>query len=419
MGIVSGLFEKRSGPPTNSSVWYQLYDFLLGGGKSATGKNVNEITAMYNTTVFSCIRILSETIASLPIHVYKRLETGGKARAPDHPLFEVLHDIANDEMTSFVFWETLMGHVPLWGNGYAEIERDGAGRVRALWPLMPNNTWLVRNPRDKKLYYQTIIPKTDQQVVLPFDKVLHIPGLGFDGRSGYSVIQMAREAIGMALATEEYGARFFGNGAKPGGVLEHPSSLTQEAQNRLRGSWNEMHQGLDKQHRVAILEEGMTYKQIGIPPEDAQFLETRRFQKHEIAQLFRVPLHMLADLERATFSNIEHQSIEFVTHTIRPWLVRLEKAMLMKLFTPMERKAFFAEFLVDGLLRGDIKTRYEAYQIARQNGIISADEWREMENMNPIEDGSGKIYLANAAMLPVDLLGKQPPSGGGDSNNGG
>lgn len=418
MGFLSGYFEQRAGIPnttlSNPTAWF--YDYLTGGTKgSATGVAVNELTALYNTTVFTCVRILSETIASLPFMVYERLDSGGKARAPNHPLYEILHDIANDEMNSFTFFETIMGHLPVWGNAYAEIERDGAGRVRALWPLMPNNTWVQRSLRDYKLYYFTVIPQTYEQIVLPAEKVLHIPGLGFDGRVGYSVIRMAREAIGLSLATEEFGARFFGNGAKPGGILEHPGSLSQEAQSRLRSSWNEMHSGLDKQHRIAILEEGMKYKSVGIPPEDAQFLQTRQFQKHEIAQLYRIPPHMLADLERSTHNNIEHQSIEFVTHTIRPWLVRIEKSIQMKLFTPQERKVFFAEFLVDGILRGDILTRYQAYQIARQNGIINADEWRAMENMNPIPDGSGQVYLANAAMAPVNSLESQPP-GGGDSN---
>lgn len=411
------MLEKRSGEPTtlqNPAQWF--YDFLTGGGKSATGVSVNEHTAMYNATVFACVRIISETIASLPLHVYKRLvDTGGKVRAPDHPLYSVLHDIANDEMSAFTFWETIMGHVPLWGNGYAEIERDGAGRVIGLWPLLPHNTMMIRSQRDGQLYYQTIIPKTNEQVMLPAYRVLHIPGLAFDGLTGYSVIRMAREAVGLAMATEEYGARFFGNGARPGGVLEHPGKPSENARTNLRTSWNEMHGGLSNQHRIALLEEGITYKQIGIPPEDAQFLQTRKYQKHEIAQIFRIPPHMLAELERSTHNNIEQQSIEFVTHTIRPWLVRIEKAMLMKLFTPSERKAFFAEFNVDGLLRGDIFSRYQALQIARQNGIINADEWRQMENMNPQPDGQGQIYLANSAMKPVDMLGKaQQQVKGGD-----
>lgn len=220
-------------------------------------------------------------------------------------------------------------------------------------------------------------------------------------------MRLAREAIGMALATEEYGARFFGNGAKPGGVLEHPGKLSKEAQDRLRTSWNEMHQGLSKQHRIAILEEGMSYKQIGIPPEDAQFLETRKFQLNEIARIFRIPPHLVGDLERATFSNVEQQSIDFVVHTIRPWLVRWEQAIKLKLFTPTERRRFFAEFVADGLLRGDIKSRYEAYAIGRQNGWLSADDIRELENMNPLPDDTGKVYLVPLNMVPADKVYEQ------------
>ncbi|SDY69274.1 phage portal protein [Thermoactinomyces sp. DSM 45892] len=399
--IFSKMFDKRSSTNTFSSL-ASFSDFVKGS--STTGMSVTEMNALQNATVFACVRILSESIASLPLHIYKRLPEGGKERATDHPLYSILHSIPNEEMTAFTLWETLMGHVLLWGNAYAEIERNKAGRVVALYPLLPSITHMKRDKQTKQIYYRTVNPQTSEPIILPASKVLHISGLGFDGRRGYSVIGLARESIGLAMATEEYGSRFFGNGAKPGGVLEHPGQLSQPAVDKLRDSWNEMHQGLDKQHRVAILEEGMTYKQIGIPPEDAQFLQTRKYQKHEIAALYRVPMHMLQVLEDATFSNVEHMGIEFVTHTLRPWLVRFEQAIFMKLLTPTERKSYFVEFLVDGLLRGDIKTRYEAYQVGRQNGWLSANDIRGLENMNPIEGGD--VYLANAALMTVTQLGK-------------
>lgn len=401
--FISKLFEKRSTSGlSNPSQWF--VDWLSGGKPSLSGVTVNETTALNNTAVFACVRILAETVASLPVITYKKLSNGGKERATKHPLYKILHDEPNTEMSAFTFYETLMGHLVTWGNAYAEIEWDDMGRVTGLWPLSPSQTWIER-AADGAIWYHTIRPRTNELVTLPAWRVLHVPGLGFDGIQGYSVIKMNREAIGLAIATEKYGASFFGNGARPGGVLEHPGKLSQEAQDRLRGSWNEMHQGLEKQHRVAILEEGLAYKQIGLPPEDSQFLETRKFQVTEIARMFRVPPHMLADLERATFSNIEHQSIEFVVHTIRPWLVRWEQEIRRKLLSQLEKRSFFVEFLVDGLLRGDIKSRSEALQIQRQNGIINADEWREIENMNPQEGEQGKKYLVNSAMIAVDQIG--------------
>lgn len=400
MGIFSAMFQNSTTSASTPSQW--LVD-MFGGGATATGIKVNEQTALQSTTVFACARILAESIASLPLPVYKRLNGKGKARAPDHSLYSVLDEIANEEMTSFSLREAMQGHLALWGNAYAEIEYDRGGRVRGLWPLLPDRTWPERNKESNKLQYKTLLP-SGMAAILPAERVLHIPGFGFDGLVGYNPIHMFRETIGMALAVEEYGSRFFGNGAKPGGVLEHPGKLSEDAQSRLRGSWNEMHQGLSKQHRIAILEEGLSYKQIGIPPEDAQFLETRKFQTAEIARIYRVPLHMLQDLEKATNNNIEHQSIEFVIHTLRPWLVRWEKSIKLKLLTSSERRRFFAEHLVDGLLRGDTKNRYDAYAVARQNGWLSANDIREMENQNPVPGGD--IYMVNGNMIPIDQASK-------------
>jgi HK97 family phage portal protein len=404
MGIISNLRENRSGL-SKPSRW--LVDALTGGSQSHTGKNVTQNTAMSLTAVYACVRILSETVASLPLPVYKRLQPRGKERAPDLYLYSVLHDMANEEMTSFTYRETAMNHLLLWGNSYSYIERDGGGRVRGLWPLLPDVTWPER--RGGKLIYHTSLPN-GQQKVLDESLVLHVPGMGYDGLVGYNPLQLAREAIGMGLAAEEYGARFFGNGAKPGGVLEHPNNLGDPGHKRLKKDWEDMHQGLSKSHRVAILEEGMTYKQIGVPPEEAQFLETRKFQVTEIARFFRVPPHMLADLERATFSNIEQQSIDFVTHSIRPWLVRWEQAINTKLLGREGSKRYFAEFVVEGLLRGDTKSRYDAYAVARQNGWMSANDIRELENQNPIDNGD--MYLVPLNMVPAVSVGSmdEPPA---------
>jgi len=374
-------------------------DLAVAGRSTATGVSVTEKTALQSVAVFACVRILSETLASIPLPVYRRITTRSKRRAYEHPLYSLLHDVPNPEMTSFNFREALMSHLVLWGNAYAEIDWNmDKGRPRAFWPLLPNKM-RVKRERDG-LYYYYRLPN-GQEIILPAIKVFHIPGLGFDGVMGYSPIHMAREAIGLSLATEEFGARFFGNGAKPGGVLEHPGKLGLPAQENLRKSWNEMHQGLSNQHRIAILEEGMKYQQVGIPPDDAQFLETRKFQRSEIASFFHIPPHMIGDLEHATFSNIEHQGIEFVVYTMRPWFVRWEQVISKKLLFPDERKDYFAEFLVEGLLRGDVESRYKAYSVGRQWGWLSANDVRELENMDPLPDEQGNIYYVPVNMLPA------------------
>lgn len=407
-GILARAFDTRATAGQGFHVSQQPPGWVetLGGWSTAVGKRVSPDVALQATAVYACVRILSETIASLPLPVYQRLPGGGKARARDHYLYSVLHDRPNAEMSSFEFRETLMGHVALWGNGYAEKVLDNAGRVRALWPLRPDRMRVKREEGELVYYYR--LGKPDDQgrtgVKLPAYKVWHIRGLGFDGINGYSPIGIAKQAVGLTLATEEFGARFFGNGARPGTVLEHPGKLTEDAHNRLRSSWEETHQGLENAHRTAILEEGMKVSEIGMPPEEAQFLQTRKFQISEIARLYRVPPHMLADLDRATFSNIEHQSIEFVIHTIRPWLVRWEQGINGDILTEADREKYFAEFLVEGLLRGDIGSRYAAYAMGRQNGWLSANDVRRLENMNPIEDGD--VYLIPLNMIPAGQAGE-------------
>lgn len=404
--------------------WWSLF----APTPATSGQNVNERNALQLATVYACIRIIAETIASLPVSVYKPgAKPGAKDSLRDHPLYKVVHDEANDEMTSFSFWETVIGHYLSWGNAYAEIERDGAGRVVALWPISPDSVTVDR--KGGRIVYRVNPTKEDSlrpEIILPADKVLHFHGLGFDGLVGYSPIQMQRELLGFSRATEVYGSTFFGNGAKPGGVLETEQVLKDEkVRDRLREGWQDIHGGAGKAHRVAVLEAGMKYKPISLPPNDAQFLETRRWNKEEIAQIFRVPLHLLGDLQRATFSNIEHQSIEFVVHTIRPYLVRMEQELRRKLLTPSEKKSgMYVEWNVDGLLRGDAKSRNESLQIQRQNGVINANEWRSYENLNPIEGPEGEDYLVNGAMVPVKSLDAviqvklNPPAPKGGENNG-
>lgn len=353
------------------------------GIETTAGVSVSETTSLQCSAVYACVRVLSETVASLPLITYRRLENGGKERATDHALYDVLHNQPNALMSSFEWRETMMAHLLLWGNAYSRIVDDASGRILELYPMRPDRVQ-VSQAAGSLLY--TYTPTSGETLVLPEDKVLHIRGLSTDGILGISPIAQARQAIGLAMATEEFGARFFGNGARPGGVLEHPGTLTDEAMARLQMSWEQSHNGNVNAHKVAILEEGMKYAPVGIPPEDAQFLETRKFQIEEIARIFRVPVHLIGDLDRATFSNIEQQSLEYVIYSVRPWLVRWEQAIQRSLMLSGERKTYFVEFLVDGLLRGDIMSRYQAYATAIQNGWMSRNEVRQLENLNPAEE---------------------------------
>ena len=405
MGIFSGLFKSRD-KPQNSTAG-SAYTFFMGG--STAGKYVNERSAMQMTAVYSCVRILAEAVAGLPLHLYKYTESGGKEKAIDHPLYLLLHDEPNPEMSSFVFRETLMTHLLLWGNAYAQIIRNGKNEVIALYPLMPNKMSVDRDERGQLYYtYQRSNEEAPtmkgSSVILKPSEVLHIPGLGFDGLVGYSPIAMAKNAIGMAIACEEYGAKFFANGAQPGGVLEHPGTIKDPQ--RVRESWQSTFGGSGNANRIAVLEEGMKYTPIAISPEQAQFLETRKFQINEIARIFRVPPHMVGDLEKSSFSNIEQQSLEFVKYTLEPWLVRWEQSLARALFSIDEKTELFVKFNVEGLLRGDYKSRMEGYATARQNGWMSANDIRELENMERIpEEKGGDLYLVNGNMLPLGMAG--------------
>ena len=405
MGIFSGLFRSRD-KPTDSTVGSR-YAFYMGG--SSSGKVVTERSAMQMTAVYACVRILSEAIAGLPLHMYRYKEDGGKEKALDHPLYLLLHDEPNPEMSSFVFRETLMTHLLLWGNAYAQIIRNGKGEVVALYPLMPNKMTVSRDETGQ-LYYtyqksQEELPKDNTYTVTlhPSD-VLHIPGLGFDGLVGYSPIAMAKNAIGLAIATEEYGSKFFANGAAPSGVLEHPGTIKDPQ--RVRESWMSQFGGSANSNKIAVLEEGLKYTPISISPEQAQFLETRKFQINEIARIFRVPPHMVGDLEKSSFSNIEQQSLEFVKYTLDPWVVRWEQSIQRTLLSSEEKKTYFVKFNVEGLLRGDYQSRMSGYATARQNGWMSANDIRELENLDriPTEDG-GDLYLVNGNMLPLNKAG--------------
>ena len=413
MGIFSGLFRSRDKPQDRTAG--SGYAFYFGG--TTSGKAVTERSAMQMTAVYSCVRILAEAVAGLPLHLYRYKEDGGKEKAIDHPLYLLLHDEPNPEMSSFVFRETLMTHLLLWGNAYAQIIRNGRGEVMALYPLMPDRMAVDRDDKGQ-LYYEYTTSADDAPIskgsivrLKPSD-VLHIPGLGFDGLVGYSPIAMAKNAIGLAIATEEYGSKFFANGAQPSGVLEHPGTIKDPQ--RVRDSWMSQFGGSANSNKIAVLEEGLKYTPISISPEQAQFLETRKFQINEIARIFRVPPHMVGDLEKSSFSNIEQQSLEFVKYTLEPWLVRWEQSIQRILFSADEKKRYFVRFNVEGLLRGDYASRMNGYAVGRQNGWMSANDIRELENLDriPAEEG-GDLYLINGNMTKLKDAGIFAASGAG------
>lgn len=383
------------------------YRFFLG--RSTSGKVVTERSSMQIAAVYACIRVLAEAVACLPLHMYRYRDNGSKEKAVDNPLYFLLHDEPNQEMTSFVFRETLMTHLLLFGNFYCQILRNGKGEIIGLYPLMPSRMEVDRDERGRIIYkyqHQTDEAGTmkNEMVELTSYDVMHIPGLGFDGLVGYSPIAMAKNAIGMTMACEEYGASFFANGAQPGGVLEHPGVVKDP--DKLRESWNNTFGGTRNAHKIAVLEEGMKYQPISISPNEAQFLETRKFQIDEIARIFRVPPHMIGDLEKSSFNNIEHQSLEFVMYVLQPWLSRIETSLNRSLLSPEEKKKYFFNFRVDGLLRGNYQSRMQGYATGINNGFMCANDIRRLENMDliPDEDG-GNIFMVNGSMTPLSMCG--------------
>ena len=352
----------------------------FGASPVTAGVSVSPNSALTFTAVYAAVRVLAESVASLPLKVYRSVPSG-KEVFTDHPAYAVLHDAPNELMTSFQFREVLQSHLCTWGNAYSEIVWGRESSPAALWPLRPDRV-VPRIDERRNLEYE-ITDDKGMRTVLQARDVLHIKGLGFDGLVGYSPIRMMREAIGIGLAAEKYGAAFYGNSAVPSSAFIHPGKLSDKAVDNLRTSWEAMHRGPTNAHRLAILREGLDIKTIGMPHDDAQFLETRKFQINEIARGYRLPPHMIGDLERATFTNIEQQALEFVIHSLRPWLVRWEQEINMKLlrWTP----GIFCEFNVDGLLRGETLQRYQAHKTAIDAGWKLRNEVREQENMNTID----------------------------------
>ena len=374
----------------------------LVGIRTSTGIRVTEEQALAFSAVFGAVKILGESIASLPLFLYRRHDRG-KEVVRDHPLHQILHDMPNPEQTASEFREMMMAALSLWGNAYAEIVRNALGEVLALWPIHPSRVTVRRQAADQPVEYAVTLPLGAGRVVLNKAQVFHLRAFAINGLEGMSPLRFHRETIALGIAAADFGGRFFGQGMMAGGVLEHPGSLSPTAHDRLKKDIEENRSGLSNAHRVLILEEGMKYNKLTIPPDDAQWLQTRKFQVNEIARIFRIPPHKLMDLERATFSNIEEQNIDFVTDTLMPHLVRWEQTIARDLLHPDERRDLFAKFKPEGLLRGKTLERYQAHAIARQWGWQSVNDILDLEDRNVLGP-EGDIYLSPLNMISAEQM---------------
>jgi len=391
--------ERREVYPQSSlSNFVQWLTSGIWGKKTSSGEEVDEETALKFSAVYACVRILSETLAALPFHVYRSESNGNKYVDAGHPLYQLIHDEPSPLMTSFIFRECMMACVTLWGNAYAFISRNGSYIPQELQILHPGYVMPFRS--GNKIRYKVKVNR-DAEKIIPAIDMIHVPGLSFDGVKGKSPIETAAENIGLGLALQRFGAEFFANGASLTGTIEHPGKLSDTAYNHLIKSLTEKHVGKDNRHKLQILEEGMKYAPITIPPESAQFLQSRKFQLNEIARIFRIPPHMLADLERSTNNNIEHQGIEFVQYTMLPWCVRFEQEFNRKLFQEDEKGRVFVKFNLNGLLRGDAASRAQYYKDMYYIGAYNINKILELEDENQIGPAGDKRFI-QSNMMPLE-----------------
>lgn len=404
--IDSAVVEKSTTTAAAPASWF--VDWVRGGEGTLSGEAVSPETAMRLSAVWACVRVRSEDVGKLPCILYRRLEAGGKERATDHPLYSLIRDRPNPMMTAMEWRQMMQAHKDLRGNAYALKEFDTRGRVVALWPIPPHYVRVRKYLSESfghELFYELNVPDYPQ-IVVPSEGLVHLRGLSLDGYCGLSPIAYHRETIGMAIAAEKYGAAFFGNSARPDGILTVPTVLTPAAGKVLREEWEQKFRGAKNAKRLAIFDGGMKWEPVGMDNTDAQYLESRKFQNSEIWRMYRIPPHKVGDLEKATFSNIESQALEYVTDCLMSELVNWEQTLARDLFTDAEQSEYQFEFLTDALLRGDLKSRYDAYAVARNWGWLNVDEIRERENMNPLPGGKGKIYLQPLNMTEA---GKPPP----------
>lgn len=381
-------------PRANDVVYIDLDNEI---GSNVAGIRVTAEKAMSYIPFFAAVKLISEDIAGLPFGVYSKRPGGGREQVAEHPLHTLLHDAPNPYMSAFTFRETLQSHVLTWGNGYAEIEYATDGSIFALWPLRPDRMEvLVDNNANRPLYRYTL--SGGQRVELPWSKVFHVHGLGFDGLQGYSVIAKARGMLGAALAGEKHSQTDLARGTVPPAILKTDKVLSAEAKKNIRESWD----SIDHRDRVAILEEGLDLEVIGIPAKDAQFIETMDLNRSLVATLFRLPPHMLSDVDRSTSwgSGIASQSQGYVTFTLRSHLTRWESAANLQLLTD-EYPARYTKHTVDALLRGDPVTRWQTYEAGLRSGVYSIDDVLEMEDRDPLPDGAGRVRRVPLNFVPL------------------
>lgn len=389
-----------------------LRSWVLGGSPSYTGAEVTPMSALNLSAVYSCVRVLSEDVGSLPLNLYEKILMAGEYRgrkiASNHQISRLLHLAPNPEMSSMQWREASMVHVLLWGNSYTEIERNRGGQIIGLWPITP---WRVSPKRiNGQIVYEVTNPAGGINIISS-ENMLHIRGFSLNGLTGLSAITASKEAVGMAMAGQEFAGRYFTNDTTAGVVLETPNALSDKAYERLKKSIESQSTGLSDKHRMQILEEGAKLNRLALNASDAQILESRRFSVEEVARMFRIPPHKIQDLNRATNNNIEQQDLDYFKSTLRPWLVRFETEYTLKLLLPSEQDRFFAKFVIEGFLRGDYKTRHEGYAQGIQNGIYTRNECRAFEDMNPIDGGDAFYMAANITELKPGRTAESNASG--------
>ncbi|MFH0980864.1 MAG: phage portal protein [Planctomycetota bacterium] len=372
-------------------------------GQMVAGENVNESTALTYSAVYNAVSLIAGTVSTLPLNLMS--DRGGRKSIQDGlSAYRVLHTQANEYMSALALREVMMGHLLLWGNAYAEQVRDGMGNLIALWPITPDRikpAWV-----DGSLAYQIKVDPGKPPITMPREKILHIPGLGFDGVQGYSVVAMARKSIGLGMALETFGSQYFAQGIHPSAVVTHAGRLSETGHKNLRTALGEDYGGLGQAHRVMLLEETSKFEKISIQPEESQFLESRTFQIPEIARWFNLPPHKLKDLTRSSFSNIESEQISFVTDSILPWLIRLEQTFNMQLLTPPEQRRLYWKHVVEGLMRGSAADRAAFYARMWGIGAMTLNEIRGKEDLPPVEGGDEAFVPAN--MVPLSRALRPP-----------
>lgn len=410
MKLFSNLAVKRE--QRSTEVQLSLRDpalkglFSYGSGTTA-GVHVSEESALRIGAVYSCVNNISQDISKMPFRVYRDLGAKGREASTAHPLYNLLKRRPNPLMTSLTFRQFMQVNLLLWGNAFAEIDRNGGGQVIAIRPWRPDRVRL-QFFNDKLFYYY--IDENGSEKQYRQDQVLHLRGLSRDGILGYSVISLQRESMGLCVASQEYRARFFANDARPGGVFEHPGRLSEPAHESLRKDLQQKLGGAN-QRSFAILEEGMQWKDVGIPPNDAQFIEGWQASKEDIAGIYRMPPYKIGILKPGTVSHasVEQAALDYYQDCLLFWVIAWEQGCDGALFTDAElNQQYYTKLLTDNVLRADSKTRAEVFQIWRRNGVLSADEWRELEDMNPLSDGQGKVYVIESNMQRLDQVGQEP-----------